>query len=69
MIKTFFAILFNISINVSHMIEHGIIIKSFCLQCYQENCQYFLSSIILYFNKNNVLDWIFDLEIEYLYSS
>ena len=54
MIRTFFAILFNISINVTHMIEYGIIIKTFCLQCYQENCQYFLSSIILYLHKINM---------------
>ena len=54
-VKSFFLLLlFNVSINVGHMIEYGVIIKAFCLQYYQEIGEYFLSLIILYLQKTNM---------------
>ena len=53
-VNNFFLLLFNMSINVGHMIEYGIIIRTLCLQYSQENCEYFLSLIILYLQKINM---------------
>ena len=46
-VNSFLLLLFNVSVNVGHMIECGIITKTFCLQYLKENCEYFLSFIIM----------------------